>query len=78
MLKGHNLKEADIVKAINKYEGDDGKINIVEKYETWSHWCYGYFDDTVPGRYCLFDDKYKGVRGGFPITVITDLKRLDV
>lgn len=76
-LKGHNLKEVDIVKAINIHEGDDAKIKIVDKYETWAHWVYGYFGEIVPERYCMFKDEYKGVRGGFPITVITGLKYLD-
>ena len=69
-LKGHNLSKEDIAKAIKEDRGDE--IKVLSKYETWCHWCYGYWDGEMQ-RYCLFDDKYKGVRGGFPITVIDDI-----
>ena len=68
VLKGHDLNEKEIVDAIKKYNDDD--IKIVSKYETWCHWCYGTWDGESKSRFCQFDDKYKGVRGGFPITVI--------
>ena len=75
VVKGHGLNDEEIVKAIENHFGDE--IKILGKYETWCHWCYGYFNDVVPLRYCLFDDKYKGVRGGFPITVITDVEYIN-
>ena len=73
-IKGHNLTKEEIEKAIKEQRGDDVKINA--KYETWCHWCYGYWDGEKQ-RYCLFDNKYKGVRGGFPITVIEDVEYLN-
>lgn len=75
VVKGHNLKDIDIEKAIENHFDDE--IKILDKYETWCHWCYGYFNDVVPQRYCLFDNKYKGVCGGFAITVITDVEYKD-
>lgn len=74
VVKGHNLKNKDIEEAIEKHFNDE--IKVLEKYETWCHWCYGWWDGEKQ-RYCLFDDKYKGIRGGFPITVIEQVEYLN-
>ena len=73
VLKGHNLSEIDMLEAIEKHFDD--KIIILSKYETWCHWCYGTWDGEKQ-RYCLFDKKYNGVCGGFPITVIDETEFL--
>ena len=73
VLKGHNLNDAEIVEAVKKHSDD--KIKVISKYETWCHWCYGTWDGTVQ-RFCQFADKYKGVRGGFPITVVDEVEYL--
>jgi len=73
VLKGHNLSEQEIIEAVEKQRGDE--IKIKSKYETWGHWCYGTWDGTKQ-RFVQFDDKYKGVRGGFPITVVDDMEYL--
>ena len=74
ILKGHNLSEKEMLEAIKKHFDDD--IKIISKYETWGHWCYGTWEGEKQ-RYCLFNKKYNGVRGGFPITVIEEAEFLN-
>lgn len=69
-IKGHGHKEDDIMVELKNHISRP--FIFKEKKETWCHWCYGINNslDVIPLRYVLADDKYKGVRGGFPITVV--------
>lgn len=73
VLRGHNLSNQDIEQAV-KQDRDD-LIAVISKYETWCHWCYGTWEGESNRRYCIFDKKYKGVRGGFPITVVDNTEQ---
>lgn len=74
VVKGHNHTNYNVERAILKHFGDEVKVK--DKYETWCHWCYGNWEGESKTHYCIFDDKYKGVRGGFPITVVIDVEYL--
>ena len=68
VLRDHSIDNQDIEQAVKQERND--LITVTSKYETWAHWCYGTWEGESNRRYVLFDKKYKGVRGGFPITVV--------
>jgi hypothetical protein len=69
-IKGHGYKDDDIITELKNHIRK--QFTMTEKKESWCHWCYGINNsiDVIPVRYVLMDDKYKGVRGGFPVTFV--------